>query len=266
MTDFYYNNCMAEGDIQSSFGKKVFFLHPSALVQNQVISELAQEEFEVYILKDEAKLRQAISIYPDSIVFASINETMKEEAWDKLVRTIMGTPETEKVKVGIIASVNNEELKKKYVDQYKVACGFTVVKSDYIEAARQLVDILDSVDAKGRRKFLRLLMDNDSKTTVNLPINGTYINGLIKDISVVGFSCVFDEDPRLTKNGLFSDIQIRLQSQLIKAEGIVFGSRMDGEEKCYVILFSKRIDPSVRTKIRKYIQASLQHNIEKELK
>jgi hypothetical protein len=256
---------MAEGDNSGSFGKKIFFLHPSALVQNQVISELAQEEFEVYVLKDEAKLRQAISLYPDSIVFASINEIMKEDAWDKLVGTIIGG-ENQSVKVGIIASTSNEELKKKYLDQYKVQCGFTVIKSDYTEAVKHLIDILNGVDAKGRRKFLRILMDNDSKATVNLPVNGTYVNGLIKDISVVGFSCVFEVDPNLTKNGLFDDIQIRLQSQLIKAEGIVFGSRMDGEEKCYVVLFSKRIDPSVRTKIRKYIQSSLQHNIEKELK
>ena len=152
------------------------------------------------------------------------------------------------------------------MEHYKVPCGFTVIKSDFTEAVKQLIDILNGVDAKGRRKFLRFLIDKDSKTTVNLPMNGTYVNGLIKDISVVGFSCVFEVDPNLTKNGLFDDIQIRLQSQLIKAEGIVFGSRMDGDAKCYVILFSKRTDPSVRTKIRKYIQASLQHNLDKELK
>ena len=257
---------MAESGNSNSLGKKIFFLHPSAVVQNQVISELAQEEFEVYILKDEAKLKQAIGLYPDSIVFANINETLKEDAWDELVRNIMGDPKNDSLKVGIIASTNNEEIRKKYVDQYKVPCGFTVIKSDFTEAVKQLIDILNGVDAKGRRKFLRFLIDKDSKTTVNLPMNGNYVNGLINDISVVGFSCVFDVDPNLTKNGLFNDIQIRLQSQLIKAEGIVFGSRMDGDAKCYVILFSKRTDPSVRTKIRKYIQASLQHNLDKELK
>jgi len=257
---------MAESDNSGSLGKKIFFLHPSAFVQNQVISELAQEEFEVYILKDEAKLKQVINLYPNSIVFASINETMKEDAWDNLIRTIMGAPENDAVRIGIIASVNNEEIRKKYVEQYKVQCGFTVIKSDFAEAVKQLINILNGVDAKGRRKFLRLFMDNDSNATVNLPVNGTYINGLIKDISVVGFSCVFDVDPNLTKNGLLNDIQIRLQSQLIKAEGIVFGSRMEGTDKSYVILFSKRTDPSVRTKIRKYIQSSLQHNMEKGLK
>jgi len=257
---------MAESDNSGSLGKKVFFLHPSAVVQNQVVSELAQEEFEVYTLKDEAKLRQAIKLYPNSIVFASINEIMKEDAWDKLVRDIMGAPENDSIKIGIIASVNNDETRKKYVEQYKVPCGFTVIKSDFAEAVKQFINILNAADAKGRRKFLRLIMDNESNTTVNLPINGNYVNGLIKDISVVGFSCIFEVDPNLTKNGLFSDIQIRLQSQLIKAEGIVFGSRTDGTVKSYVILFSKRTDPSVRTKIRKYIQSSLQHNMEKELK
>jgi len=256
---------MAESDNSGSLGKKIFFLFPSAFVQNQVVSELAQEEFEVYILKDEAKLQQALGLYPDSIVFASINETMKEEAWDKLVRDIMGKPENDSVKVGIIASVNNEEIRAKYVDQYKVQCGFTVVKSDFAEAVKQLINILNGVDAKGRRKFMRVVMDKDSKTTVNFPVNGAYINGIIKDISVVGFSCFFDEDPKLAKNSLFGDIQIRLQSQLIKAEAIVFGSRMDDTVKCYVFLFSKRIDPSVRTKIRKFIQSCLQHNMEKEL-
>jgi hypothetical protein len=257
---------MAESDNTGSLGRKIFFLYPSAFVQNQVISELAQDEFEVYILKDEAKLRQAIAMYPNSIVFASINETMKEDAWDKLIRTIMGSPENDSVKIGIIASVHNAELKNKYLEQYKVQCGFTVIKSDFAEAVKELINILNGVDAKGRRKFIRIIMDRDAKTTINLPMNGTFVNGIIKDISVVGFSCVFDEDPKLTKNGLFDNIQIRLQSQLIKAEGIVFGSRMDEEEKCFVILFSKRTDPSAKTKIRRYIQTTLQHNLEKELK
>jgi hypothetical protein len=256
---------MAESEPVDFLGKKVFFLYPSALVQNQVISELTQEEFEIFILKDEAKLRQAIAIYPNSVVFASINETIKEKAWEDLIRDIMGTHETASVQVGIIASTNNEELKIKYLEQYKVQCGFTVIKSDFAAAVKRLMVILNVLNAKGRRKFIRMI-DKDSKASVNIPKSGTYIKGVIKDISVVGFSCFFEEDPKLTKNGLFGDIQIRLQSQLIKAEGIVFGSRMDGDEKVYVILFSKRVDPNVRTKIRIYIQSSLQHNMEKELK
>jgi hypothetical protein len=103
-------------------------------------------------------------------------------------------------------------------------------------------------------------------TTINLPLNGTYVNGTIKDISVVGLSCAFDEDPGLAKNTLFQNIQIKLQSALLKVEGIIFGSRTDGLARIYVILFTKRTDPEVKVKIRKYIQQNLQAKMDGELK
>jgi hypothetical protein len=82
----------------------------------------------------------------------------------------------------------------------------------------------------------------------------------------VGVSCAFEQDPELTKNALFKDIQVRLQTMLLKVEAIVFGSRMDGNEKIYVLLFTQRINPDVRTKIRKYIQLNLQSKMDKDLR
>jgi hypothetical protein len=148
----------------------------------------------------------------------------------------------------------------------KIQCGYTVVKSDLSLAIKQLLDILKAADAKGRRKYIRATTETETNTTVNFPINGTFVNGVIKDISVVGFSCAFDADPELTKNALFQDIQIKLQTMLIKAEGIVFGSRMDGDNKTYVVLFTQRIDPEVRTRIRKYIQSNLQGKMDSQFK
>ena len=80
---------MSENADSISLGKKVFFLHSSAVVQNRVIAELAQEEFEVYTVKDAAKLKQVLKKYPDSIVLACINEGMKEDAWEKWILEIM---------------------------------------------------------------------------------------------------------------------------------------------------------------------------------
>ena len=256
---------MIEKDSTDTLGKKVFFLHPSGIIQNQVIAELAQEEFEVYIAKDEVKLRQGLAKYPDSIVFASINEGMRENAWEEWIRGVMGSPNTARVRIGIIASGADESIRHKYVEQFKVPCGYTILKADINGVIKQLVAILNSVNAKGRRKYIRAMTDNETNTSVNLPMNGTFVNGNVKDVSVVGFSCSFAEDPELTKNSLFGDIQIRLQSQLLKAEGIVFGSRMDAGEKTYVILFTQRIDPDVRTRIRKFIQSNLQSKMDQEL-
>jgi len=258
---------MPEKDSSNTLGRKIFFLYPSAVTQNQIITELAQEEFEVYALKDEHKLKTALEFYPNSVLFASINEVMKENAWEDLIKSIMEKSETSGVDIGIIASVNNEDAHRKYTGRYKIKCGYTVIKSDVNAVIRQLTSLLNSVNARGRRKYTRIIIGKEEpNVSVNLPIDGTYIKGYVKDISVVGFSCIFDEDPGLTKNGLIEDIQLKLQSHLIKAEGIVFGARTDGPDKVYVILFTQRVDPDTRAKVRKYIQTNLQNKLEHELK
>ena len=250
----------------NNLGKKIFFLHPAAVLQNQIISELAQEEFEVYIVKNEEKIRQVLQKNPDSILFASINEALKEAAWIDLIQSIKKHPETASVGIGIITSSSSDETKQKYAEMVSIRGGYVVIKSDIVVATKHLSTVLNGVDAKGRRKYIRLIIEKEANTTVNLPVNGTYINGSIKDISVVGFSCVFAEDPQLKKNSLFGDMQLRLQSQLLKAEGIVFGSRMEGNDKVYVILFSQRVEPNVKSRIRKYIQNILQNKLDEELK
>ncbi|MCL2374525.1 MAG: pilus assembly protein PilZ, partial [Treponema sp.] len=111
-----------------SLGRKIFFLHPSALIQNHVIEELAQEEFEVYSAKDEARLKKLLRKYPDSIVFANIGDGMKESAWETWIKSVMADRETAGVDIGIIASSDDQNLRYKYTGQIKVACGYTVMK------------------------------------------------------------------------------------------------------------------------------------------
>jgi len=247
-------------------GKKVFFIHPAAFVQNEIISELAQQEHEVYITKDEEKLKKYLKKHPDSIVFASIDETLSAKKWETWIRSILGDEATKNVGMGILSNTNSEEAKRLYLNNLKVSCGFIPVKAEKNKVIQALLDVLQAAKAKGQRKYIRADARDEAMTTLNVPHGGTYITGKIWDISVVGLACVFSEDPELYKNTLQSDLQIKLQSVLLKAEGIVLGSRMDGIDKVYVFVFTQKLDPSVRTKIRAYIQKNLQAKMDEEMK
>lgn len=253
---------MAENANINMLGRKVFFLYPQALMQNQIIPELSQDEFEVYCIKDEAKLKRLLKKYPDSIVFANVSEGMKEAEWETWIKSVITDNALTAVDIGVIAAAEDAKIREKYTGQLKVTCGCTVLKAEPAAAQKQLTDILNSVNAKGRRKYVRALTEKEPNITVNFPINGSFVNGVIKDISAVGFSCTFAEDPKMAKNSLFPDIQIRLHSQLLKAEGIVFGSRDDGTEKTYVIVLTQRTSPEVRVRIRKFIQSFLQSKMD----
>jgi len=253
------------GAIESLVGKKVFFLHPSLLMQNKLVEELAQEEFEVYSVKDETALRRVLRKYPDSIVFANISDGMRESAWEKWIHSVMRDNRTANVGIGIIAYGENADIRYKYTEQLKVHCGYTIMKSDISGVVRQLKDILNSVGAKGRRKYIRLLTDKEPPLTVSLPMNGTFLDGVIKDISTAGFSCSIADDPDLIRNTHFTDIQVRLQTEFLKVQGLFFGSRMQGTEKVYVILITQRTSSEVQTKIRTFIRALLQSRMDSEL-
>jgi hypothetical protein len=262
-----YNKSMSNGSSASDIlGKKVFFLYPTAVIQNRIIPELIQQEFEVYIVKDKDALRRILKKYPDSIVFIDINEHMSEKEWETWINSIMKAPETTNVSIGIVTANDDELIKRKYLLTVKVACGYTVLKTDLEKSIAHIFEVLQTVDAKGRRKFIRATTGNETNTTVNLPMHGMFVKGQIKDISVVGISCTLEGNPDIPKNTLFKDIQVKLQTNILKAEGIIFGSRMDGKEKIYVLLFTQRIDPDVRVRIRTFIQQNLQAKMDDELR
>jgi len=246
-------------------GRKIFFLYPTAAVQNRIITELVQQEYEVYIAKNKDKLKKVLRTYPDSIVFIDINEHMPENEWDIWITGLMEAADTKDVALGIVTPVDDEKIRNKYTSAIKLPCGYTVSKFDLDKATAQIVTILQTINAKGRRKYIRATTEKETNTTINLPVNGTFVKGQIRDVSVVGVSCTLEGSPSIAKNALLKDIQIKLQTNLLKVEGIVFGTRTEGVDTVYVILFTQRIDPEARIKIRKYIQQNLQGKMDFDL-
>lgn len=255
-----------KNDASELLGRKIFFLYPTAVVQNRIITQLIQQEYEVYVAKDKDALKRVLKKYPDSIVFADVGEKLNEKEWEAWIGGIRNAPETKNISIGIVTAVDDEKIMQKYLEGMRLPCGYAVVRFELEKTIAQIITALEAVNAKGRRKYIRATTENEINTTVNLPIFGDYVHGQIKDISVVGISCTLDGSPEIAKNTLFRDIQVKLQSSLLKVEGIVFGSRMEGHEKIYVILFTQRIDPDIRPKIRKYIQQNLQNKMDFELK
>jgi hypothetical protein len=242
-------------------GKKVFFVFPTAYVQNQVVAELVQHEYEIYISKNPKRLSHALKKFSDSVVFVNIDEGMPESEWEKWISTLMSAQPN--ISVGVFSSNSDDKLKEKYLNSIRVKSGYYNTKLDMSKTTPKILEVLDTMNVKGRRKYLRA--NTDDSATINLPAATGFLNGTVKDVSVVGISCTFTGDAQLHKNELVKDIQIRLQSMLLKVEAVVFGSRLDGHEKVFVLIFTQRIDPEVKIKIRKYIQQNMQHKIDKEI-
>jgi len=258
---------MSGEDIQknndSIDGRKVFFLYPTTSMINHIISELVQHEYETYIAKDSTRLVRALRKYNDAVVFVNLDEGMSVMEWERWLGAVQKT--TPNVKIGAFSAKSDDEFKDRYIKNYNITCGFINSKLDMSKAVNFILEKLKALEIKGRRKYLRACTKREANASINMPYNGEFINGVVNDISIVGVSCVFEKDPGLKKNALYKDIQIRLQSQLLRTEAIVFGSREANNEKLYVMLFTQHLDSEVKVKIRKYIQSNLQSRIDAEI-
>jgi hypothetical protein len=256
---------MSNEETTLTLGRKIFFLYPSPQVQSAVVDELVQREYEAYTAKDRIGLRRVLKNFPGSIIFVDIDQLILEKEWEAWIREVMKAEDLRDIRIGILTTNRNDILQNKYANMLHIPCGYTMLHRDLAVTLTQVLRILDANEAKGRRKYLRAVLENGG--TINLPLNNTFVKGAIKDISAVGFSCVLDQNPIIAKNTLFQDIQIKLQSQILKVEGIVLGSRQEENgNHCYVVLFTQRVDPDTRAKIRTYIQQYFQSKMDEELK
>jgi len=242
-------------------GKKIFFLYPTAPIMNQIITELIQHEYEAYVAKNHTRLARVIKKFPDSIIYVNVDENMPINEWETWINDILTV--TPSIKFGFFSSSIDGEVRKKLNNN--ISCGFFHLKLDMNQYITTILEVLELMNAKGKRKYLRACTEKEINAVINMPFGGDFLNGTIKDISVVGTSCVFKHDPELSKNSLLKDIQLRLQSILLKVEAVIFGSREVLGEKLYVMLYTQRTDPDVRVKIRKYIQMNLQHKMDLEI-
>ncbi|MDR3172856.1 MAG: pilus assembly protein PilZ [Treponema sp.] len=239
-------------------GRKIFFLNPLPPIQNAVVDELIQREFEAYVVRDRTALRRTLKSLPGSMIFVDIDQVITEKEWENWIREVMKAGDLEDIRVGILTSNRSDLLQNKYANMLKLSGGYTMIHRDLKITVAQILNILNANNAKGRRKYLRAATEKEGQTMVNFPSGGRFLSGIIGDISSAGFSCFFNEDPGFVQNSAFSNVQIKLKHTIINVEVTILGFRPDEKNKIYVALFTDRISPDTQIKIRKYIQMNLQ--------
>jgi hypothetical protein len=246
-------------------GRKIFFLNPSPPVQNKILDELIQREYEAYVARDRTILRRVLKGFPGAMIFIDIDQAVAEKDWESWIREVMKAGDLEDVRIGVLTNNRSDLLQNKYANMIKLPGGYTMIHHDLAVTTAQIISILNTNEAKGRRKYLRTAAEKEGQSVVNFPVDGRFVSGTVGDISAVGFSCTFNEDPGFPKNAAFSNVQVKLRHTILNVEVVILGSRPDETGKIYVALFTDRISPDSQVKIRRYIQVTLQTRMDAAL-
>ncbi len=252
---------------KSNQGKKIIFVYPPEVVKQQLMVVLSENEFEVYSLRDQKKVRQIASAYGESIFFLNLDDGLKEDMWEQFIQKIK--LEIADLQLGLLSfNVSSPEQIQHYVLDYGVNCGFIQLKQGAKAAEEMLLKTLQVNEAKGRRKYVRYSCRESDQVSLNFKVGDSFIKGAIEDISSVGMACrILSPQVSLVKNQMVPDIQLKLRGTLIHTGGVVLGQRNmpDGTLK-FVILFTDDKLHKSKNQIRSFIHFSLQKKFNEEFK
>jgi hypothetical protein len=228
-----------------ALGKKIFFLYPPPVL-TEVVDQLAKQEFEVYLSRSHEKLRRSIASFPDAILFVNLDDGLDEAGWLDYVKGLRA--EAPAVGIGVITLNDDPELRKHYLMDLQVQCGFIILKIGASKTAEILAKTLEANEARGRRKFVRALCPPGTGQCA-MDHEGATLRAELTDLSSAGMAIRLDGGASVKVGSVLRDISLVIKGQRLQASGVVVAKRAgeDGTESVHVVMF----DPGSLDEARK---------------
>jgi hypothetical protein len=250
---------MEQSDI---LGKKVFLLYPHSVIHDEMLDILIMSGFETYTLWDHKKAVRILEHFPGSIMFINIDEGMPEKEWEAYIRGLQENPKTAGVRMGILSYNQDKKLMEKYLMEISVPCGYVQLKLGIQESTRIILNVLQANEAKGRRKYLRVVCEDDINATMNYKSPEGFYQGKLLDISSAGIAAKIAKFPDQAVNTVLREVQLKLRGALVMTDTILMGKRKDDRDVWILLFNPAKIDQDDKLVIHRYIKQCLQRYID----
>ncbi len=249
-------------DRNTFMAKKVFFLYPHSVVQQDLVRELVSNEYAVYLVSDHKKFRSVICDFDEPIVYVNIDDNLDTKGWQEYIKEMMSSDDNS-AQIGVLTYNEDKALAQSYLMDLMIPCGYIKLKLGLEQSRRIILKTLDANEAKGRRKYLRINCWNLQNTELNVKINEKFLSGRIRDISSVGMAFMLDQEQVLQVHSVLSDIQLKLRGKIARVSGPIMGTRVDAGGTTYVLLFDKTTTADTRSRIHSFMYETLQDEIKR---
>ena len=237
------------------FGRKVFFICPSYIIEKYLIERLRQNEYEVYIIKDIKKAKSVLAKYPDAMCFINIDEEFSYSAWFNYMKSFQNSEVLNGIYLGVLSETAGWEDKDKFLMNVKLPGGFNQIEKTE-KFVNKFMAILDLNGAKGRRKYLRFDTRGLGDVSGYLTAAGKLYSINIKDISSAGFAVTYKPDlvNLFQKNTLLRNLCISVGRKSMVCSCIVFNTQLTQDGLAMSVLMLTNENPEeTKTYIRNYI-------------
>ncbi|GHV12539.1 hypothetical protein FACS189491_05720 [Spirochaetia bacterium] len=242
-------------------GKKVFFLYPPSVIQDDLLSTLIMVGYETYTLRDHKRAYQLLARFNDSIMFINIDQGLEERQWEIFIKEVRNNPKTQNCQLGVLSYNSDQKLKQKYQTDYGLPCGYVQLKTNVRHSTDILLKVLEEANARGQRRYIRADCEGEGNATINIKKEGYTFNGKIINISSAGLAARFDKPVAFEDREKLTDVQLRLWGMPIVTHATVMGISK-GQANVWVFLFESGLRSEDQETIHQFIRHCLHRYIE----
>lgn len=237
-------------------GRKIFFINPHLIVDNYIVAELRNDEYEVYVIDDYRNAKGILEYFEDALVFVDIDNGLTYDEWFNYIKSFQLNEKLKSIFIGVISSKATTADQERFVMNLSLPGGFMLVNRKEIENGLQNIkNVLTLNGAKGCRKYIRLDSKNLDRVNGYFAFRDKLYTFYVDNISSVGFACFYSSEigEILKKNTLHPCISLTLGKRTVIASSVVLDTRIVGEKGFSVLLFTKDVDRDTRNQIRAFI-------------
>lgn len=237
---------MSEALAQIIAGRKTFFITPdTALLPESYLEEYLESGFEAYFVENdkacplERKIDILLSVFKDSILFFDIDAQIGIN-WPVYLNHLQKKYE-QSILIGVLYArrQSTEEcrlLEKYYLFDVGIKCGCVALDYQKKNNYSLIKRILYANQAMGRRKTVRALCP--ASCTFQFEKNGLHYSGIIKDVSLSHFSCIFEEQSgQIEVNERIDSILFNLKGLHFTGSAVLCMHRPSEERDMYIFMF-----------------------------
>ncbi len=246
----------------STLGRKVFFLYPHSVIRDEMMNNLIMSGFEAYTLHDQRRAAKILERFPGSVMFINIDEGLPEKKWESYIKSIQENPRTKDTQLGILSYNQDKALMEKYLMELNVPCGYIQLKLGIQESIKIMFNVLQAIEAKGQRKYIRAFCETEAHATMNYKSGESLFQGKILNISSAGAAARFSQFPDIPPNSIMREVQLNLKGARVLVDAVYLGKRSDDPSICVMLFNPAKMKPESRQMIHHFIKQNLQKYID----
>lgn len=209
---------------------KFFVLSPDEQNRAKIKNLIKKEICEIYILEKPELIKPIISRFKKSILVLSSHPEESSGNYTNFVLDLINSCAENLLKIIIIGDSGKKITHERILN----------LERNQLENNYEVMNIIDSLDIKGFRNYIRLGYKNSRIAFFRMNLNNEWRTGVIHDISAAGMSCSFDQHRDISPDENSRVIELSIKDRIFRLSGNFLIRRTFKNNNIFVIVFTRR--------------------------